>query len=1142
MTVQETINQLVTLIGDNITTNGQQEITGAVHRNVLEQIVTLFGGLLESPDPATMALFPAWSNTFTYVVGTDYIVRYDDKLWDFVKTTDSTNDEPGQDPTEWLRITALGLAHVRNRDTELAQGSTDAVTAAEIREFIDTFTSGGVDGVCTGFTLTGTVLTAARSAGLASISVDLQPLIDGLGGGGTPDPTVIENFIQNSEYVKQVGYVDPTNGDDSTGTINDESLPYATLKGAVDDLTATDCYITIIPGANLVEPVNILTDLSPNVKKLVIAGPWATMSLGGTRPFALTGTNLEEFELNATNGAGTLNCSATSFTVLCEGWTGSVIRNVKISVGAVNFTENANHAVFATRGTKMILNITTRTVTNGGICRLSEGTYCNGDIYVEGNVIGGISTSQSDSLFEYRGGASNMRIRVTGYMDDSKFTDARSGIVTANLPGNDNGHFISLESDIFTNKAHSFGIFRMQDGKLPRYFRYKGRVTGTGSGALFYEQRSEGSYPKTLELEVDHQIATPLLQKGSTGNINLNLINCRTISPPINWSSGKLFLKINGLIVESNGAYIGTFNATTADSLDALLDGVIIKDNNASSTNLFLAPNATGIIGKIYNAGIVTNVPNIADPTKFTIVSYGSAGGTPDLTGYVKDDGTTPFLAPQPGVTPTADEHFTTKGFVESLLAPAFQISQGYGYMYNRFCVGTDTTKEIAPQGFRVPSTADWNTLSTFLGSLPGAQLKGLRIDPDAQPRWDSGSVDDDNEFGFSAYPSGYIVDGVGNGTGFFGEQGMYGTTNFGSFDWNIAQIDLSGSLFTGQATTRRNALALRCVSDTEPTTDLVQDGDGNDYSWVQIGAQYWLQQDLRTKSFLDQTLINFGEDQTEYEGFAGSNLPAATYPNYDANIILANVGVETFVKPDGTVPFTAPQPGVTPTANEHLATKEYVDNNSGGGGSGTVQSVTGTAVNNTDPANPIIDLPDFGEEIAFLALSDSSGTPQTLVNNTPTKVAGQIMPQVRDTHDWYDAANARFTPQVAGWYTIYGLATFAAMFDGAKIITYVYKNGASYAVLGRGANGAENEFVGFAGSIDVFLNGTTDYVELWALWGLSSQGTGVGRTLSQFSGINYFGARRAGKSADEKVLTAPNGDRYQIGVDNAGNLTLTQI
>jgi len=38
------------------------------------------------------------------------------------------------------------------------------------------------------------------------------------------------------------------------------------------------------------------------------------------------------------------------------------------------------------------------------------------------------------------------------------------------------------------------------------------------------------------------------------------------------------------------------------------------------------------------------------------------------MDGMVKDDGTTPFKAPQAGVDPTTDNHLTTKKFVEKLI------------------------------------------------------------------------------------------------------------------------------------------------------------------------------------------------------------------------------------------------------------------------------------------------------------------------------------------------------------------------------------------------------------------------------------------------------------------------------------------
>ena len=35
----------------------------------------------------------------------------------------------------------------------------------------------------------------------------------------------------------------------------------------------------------------------------------------------------------------------------------------------------------------------------------------------------------------------------------------------------------------------------------------------------------------------------------------------------------------------------------------------------------------------------------------------------------------------------------------------------------------------------------------------------------------------------------------------------------------------------------------------------------------------------------------------------------------------------ESYIKPDGSVPFTGTQVGITPTNNNHLTTKQYVDN-----------------------------------------------------------------------------------------------------------------------------------------------------------------------------------------------------------------------
>lgn len=88
------------------------------------------------------------------------------------------------------------------------------------------------------------------------------------------------------------------------------------------------------------------------------------------------------------------------------------------------------------------------------------------------------------------------------------------------------------------------------------------------------------------------------------------------------------------------------------------------------------------------------------------------------------------------------------------------------------------------------------------------------------------------------------------------------------------------------------------------------------------------------------------------------------------------------------------------------------------------------------------------------------------------------------DTNNCYDSVQSRFTPNVPGYYSITGVLAGDGLNQGMWIFPKIYKNGAAYAD-GSGAGisaGAQN--VGYYSttvSCLVFLNGTTDYVELWS-------------------------------------------------------------
>ena len=76
------------------------------------------------------------------------------------------------------------------------------------------------------------------------------------------------------------------------------------------------------------------------------------------------------------------------------------------------------------------------------------------------------------------------------------------------------------------------------------------------------------------------------------------------------------------------------------------------------------------------------------------------------------------------------------------------------------------------------------------------------------------------------------------------------------------------------------------------------------------------------------------------------------------------------------------------------------------------------------------------------------------------------------DTTNAFDnVTNMRYTPLVAGYYQV--SATFSTV--SATLYVALQKNGALSHILGN-----SNATVVVAGSALVFLNGTTDYIEIW--------------------------------------------------------------
>lgn len=121
-----------------------------------------------------------------------------------------------------------------------------------------------------------------------------------------------------------------------------------------------------------------------------------------------------------------------------------------------------------------------------------------------------------------------------------------------------------------------------------------------------------------------------------------------------------------------------------------------------------------------------------------------------------------------------------------------------------------------------------------------------------------------------------------------------------------------------------------------------------------------------------------------------------------------------------------------------------------------------------------VIEQPDLKTGIAGTgpAFSAYQSSAQTISNVTFTKLLFQT--EEFDTNNCF--ASSTFTPNVAGYYQISG-----GLFSGATgflTILELRKNGAAYKRISGSPNPANSVFD--QGSAVVYLNGTTDYAELF--------------------------------------------------------------
>jgi C1q domain len=154
-----------------------------------------------------------------------------------------------------------------------------------------------------------------------------------------------------------------------------------------------------------------------------------------------------------------------------------------------------------------------------------------------------------------------------------------------------------------------------------------------------------------------------------------------------------------------------------------------------------------------------------------------------------------------------------------------------------------------------------------------------------------------------------------------------------------------------------------------------------------------------------------------------------------------------------------------------------------------------GTGANTAAAARTALAVPQIGPAFSASRIT----TAQSIANGAFTEVV--FNSAAFDTATCFNVSTGRFTPNVAGYYQINAtlqLTTPSGTIPNGQVV--LYKNGAVYASLLANLGYPSTLLIGGGGDV-VYLNGTTDYVSVFAYIN-SSTGTQSVGTSSMFSGV----------------------------------------
>ncbi|MBC8213329.1 MAG: hypothetical protein H8E71_01650 [Candidatus Marinimicrobia bacterium] len=134
-----------------------------------------------------------------------------------------------------------------------------------------------------------------------------------------------------------------------------------------------------------------------------------------------------------------------------------------------------------------------------------------------------------------------------------------------------------------------------------------------------------------------------------------------------------------------------------------------------------------------------------------------------------------------------------------------------YGYLYNWYAV--NDSRNIAPEGWHVPTDDEWTILTDYLG---GSSVAGGKMKETGTEHWNSPNTGATNESGFTALPGGYRqYNGNYNYSYPMGNYGYFwSSTESSSSSARGRELNYNNSAVNRHNYPKRSGFSVRCLMD----------------------------------------------------------------------------------------------------------------------------------------------------------------------------------------------------------------------------------------------------------------------------------------------------------------------------------------